>query len=141
MSLAVVVTLQVTPAQLAALGSPGGPINRHWLQLMADIDATAKRKLSNVRVKVRTGNLRSSQQMPVVTVRGGRILGIAENTASYARAVHDGTAPHDILPRRGRFLTGWTYQGAPVFTPRVHHPGTQGRPWLTESVHEVLARA
>lgn len=118
---------------------PNGPVYRRWLQIMARIDATAKRKLSNDMVHVRTGNLRSSQQMPVVVLVGSRIIGSAVNRATYAAAVHEGTVAHDIFPRKADgFLTGWTYNSAPVFTPVVHHPGTAGRPWLRDSLVEVI---
>lgn len=142
MPLAVSVTMQVTQAQLVSLGSsPTGPIRLYWLRIMADIDRTAKRKLSNQMVHVRTGNLRSSQQMPVVSLRGAELLGVAQNIAAYAYFVHEGTRAHEVRPRKGKFLTGWTYKGAPVFTRVSHIPAQPGRPWLRESVIEVLARS
>lgn len=142
MALAVTAALQMSTRQLTALGTdPSGPIRLFWLRTMADIDATAKRKLSNDVVHVRTGNLRSSQQMPFVTVRGGQLVGVAQNIAAYAFFVHEGTRAHEIRPKRGKVLTGWSYGGKPVFTPLVHHPGTKARPWLRDSVVEAIARA
>lgn len=120
---------------------PAGPVYRKWLMIMAKIDAKAKMKLTNDMVNVRTGNLRSSQQPPVVVLVGNRIIGSCVNRASYAAFVHEGTAPHDI-PMGGvpgdKILTGWSYGGAPVFTPVVHHPGTAARPWLRDALVEVI---
>lgn len=117
----------------------GGPVFRHWVMLMAKIDARAKQKLSNDVVHVRTGNLRSSQQMPVVAVLGGRIVGSAQNVAKYALFVHEGTKAHDVVPVNGRVLTGWVYDGAPVFTPVAHIPAQAARPWLRDAMREVIA--
>lgn len=132
----------VSQQKLIDLGrAPNGPVYRKWLQIMARIDAVSKAKLSNDVVNVRTGNLRSSQQMPVVIMVGNRIIGSVVNRATYAAFVHEGTKPHDI-PIGGvpgaKILTGWSYGGAPVFTPVVHHPGTQGRPWLRDALTEVI---
>lgn len=125
---------------LLAVGAPGGPVYNHWVMLMARIDMTAKRKLSNDMVNVRTGNLRSSQAAPVIIVRGNTIVGVAENTAAYAYYVHEGTRPHEIRPVRAKVLR-FTPRGAqaPIFRPLVNHPGTRARPWLRTAMEEVLA--
>lgn len=136
-----VVVSDVQPAAFVALGtSPTGPINRYWLSVLAEVDSVAKRKLSNDMVHVRTGTLRSSQQTPFVMVAGGKLVGVAQNIAKYARYVHDGTKPHEIRPRHGKLLAGWSHNGAPVFTPLVNHPGTKARPWLRDALSEVMAR-
>lgn len=106
---------------------------------MAKIDMRAKQKLSNDMVHVRTGNLRSSQQMPVVAVVGNRIVGSAVNVAKYAVFVHEGTKEHDVVPVNKRVLTGWVYDGSPVFTPAAHIPAIAGRPWLRDAMREVIA--
>lgn len=135
-------TVTVSRKALVGLGTnPAGPIYRHWLKLLAQIDSKAKHKLSNDMVNVRTGNLRSSQGLPFITVVGERIIGTVENKASYAVYVHEGTKPH-LIPLGGegpKILTGWTYDNAPVFTPVVNHPGTKARPWLRDSLKEVIA--
>lgn len=144
------ITVVVDRQALVAMGQPTGPIGRHWVRLLADLDRRAKHKLSNDVVHVDTGNLRSSQQMPFVTMRGDRIIGVAQNVAKYAHYVHEGTAAHEIRPRtaravtpgggnaKGGILTGWTFGGRRVFTPIVHHPGTHARPWLRQAAEETM---
>lgn len=124
---------------LIGLGRPGGGVYTHWLKLMAKVDRKAKMFLSNDMVNVRTGNLRSSQQVPTVQILGTVLSGQAVNIAKYARFVHDGTRPHAINATNKNVLTGWTFAGAPVFTPSVWHPGTQARPWLRRALTETMA--
>jgi hypothetical protein len=118
---------------------PSGPIYTHVLALCMKIDARAKLYLSNDLVNVRTGNLRSSQAPPVLTNPGTRIIAVIQNNAAYAIYVHEGTRPHEIRPNQRKVLTGWQFEGAPVFAKRVHHPGTKARPFLRMAVVEVFA--
>lgn len=130
---------RVDRAALIGLGqAPGSPIHRWMTITTIRVDDRAKQYLSGVMAKVRTGNLRSSQSSRV-EVTAGRIVGVVENSASYAAAVHNGTAPHEIRPRSGnRVLTGWVFDGQPVFTPVVHHPGTKARPFLAQALADVI---
>lgn len=133
------VSISVGRDQLMALGhAPTGVVYRYFLKLITRADTKAKLLLSNDLVNVRSGNLRSSQQPPKVQQVGNLIVASMENTAKYARYVHDGTRPHDIRARRVKFLTGWTYRGMPVFTPLVHHPGTKARPWMKQALDEAI---
>lgn len=134
-------TVTVAREQLMLIGSPGGSVYRHMVLLLMRADAIAKRKLNGEMVGKRTGNLLSSQATPTVVRHGGFLVGTLENKANYAYYVHAGTRPHDIRPTHKSFLR-FTPAGAsgPVFTKLVHHPGTKGRPWLTEAVHEALTR-
>lgn len=130
--------LEVDRAALIALGTtPSGPVYQHMTRVLTRVDARAKQLLSGPMVAVRTGNLRSSQAPPRIVVSGSSIKGVIENTASYAIFVHEGTRPHTIEPRRVKVLTGWTFNGAPVFAKKVNHPGTKARPWLRVSLSEV----
>lgn len=126
------------PQRLYALAKAGGPIYRWVFVVCMRVDARTKQKLSNDMVKVRTGNLRSSQAPPILSTPGTRIVAIIQNTASYALMVHNGTRPHEILPRSKRALY-FQMNGAPVFARRVHHPGTSARPFLRDSLVEVFA--
>jgi len=118
---------------------PSGQIYRYVLTVSLKVDARAKLFLSNDMVNVRTGNLRSSQAPPVLTNVGTRIIAVLQNTASYSLIVHEGSRPHEIVPTRRRALTGWQFEGAPVFARRVHHPGTKARPFLRNALVEVFA--
>lgn len=144
-----VIAIQIDPAQIpATLGSRGGSVSNVFYRLAAVWDRKSKEKLSGELFQVRTGNLRSSQQMPVITFDGRRIHMTATNIASYAAALHNGSRPHDIVPkhltpagRPGYLRFVPAGNGAPVFTRRVHHPGTKPKPWMTISARETLAEA
>jgi hypothetical protein len=89
---------------------------------------------------VDSGRLRAAHREEVGT-RLGYVYGAVINDVAYAEAVHDGSGPHTIRPRRPggvlRFETG----GQVVFTTRVNHPGSPGRPWLREAMEHVAAPA
>lgn len=66
---------------------------------------------------------------PSGSYQGGDLAGDVAAFIPYALSVHDGSRPHDIVPRRVgalRFMIG----GRVVFTRRVHHPGTRGYAFL-----------
>lgn len=50
---------------------------------------------------------------------------------SYARMVHDGTRPHQIVARNARALF-WPGAAHPVRS--VNHPGYKGNPYLTDAL-------
>ncbi len=52
--------------------------------------------------------------------------------------VHEGTRPHEIVPRRARVLA-FTVGGEKVFATRVSHPGTRARPFLTSVLHLAVS--
>lgn len=135
--MASVLRLELDQAAIRGLVQTGQPVHRWLAVTLANVDARAKMYLSGQMVNVRTGNLRSSQQSHI-EIRGTAAVGVLENVASYARAVHDGTKPHDIRARNGKVLTGWVWRGQPVFTPVVHHPGTSARPWLLRAMTDVI---
>jgi hypothetical protein len=55
---------------------------------------------------------------------------------SYARYVHDGTAPHVITARNAKALY-WTGAKHPVQS--VNHPGYKGNPFLTSALADKAA--
>jgi hypothetical protein len=60
-------------------------------------------------------------------------------TASYAKYVAKGTAPHAILPRTAKVLAfppGGDLGGM-VFTKRVQHPGTRANPFIKTAAAET----
>ena len=135
-----VATTVISHEALLGLAAPGGPVYNHWLRLMLRIDAAAKRNLSGHMVHVRTGNLRASQSAPTILSRGPLIVGVAENKASYALYVHEGTGQHEIRPRRAKVLRFTpTGGGRPVFRPMVMHPVTKAKPFLMDAMIEVVA--
>lgn len=68
----------------------------------------------------------------------GGLSGVVQATARHAHLVHDGTAPHDVAPRRQKALhyrTGgiWKFRlGAP-------HPGARAQPFLDEARDQSIA--
>ena len=94
---------------------------------------------SAVLCPVDTGRLRASGSMRIAE-RGSAVVGQVEYTASYAAAVHNGTRPHVIVPRRGRYLR-FQVGGRTVYARRVRHPGTPARPYLATALVEVAGRA
>lgn len=66
-------------------------------------------------------------------------------TASYAAAVHQGSRPHEIKPKRATLLRFAVAErkstGEPglVFAKRVQHPGhPQGNPFLLRALRQAL---
>lgn len=94
---------------------------------------------SAVLCPVDTGRLRASGSMRIAE-RGSSVVGQVEYTANYAAAVHNGTRPHVIVPRRGRSLR-FQVGGRTVYARRVRHPGTPARPYLATALVEVAGRA
>lgn len=94
---------------------------------------------SAVLCPVDTGRLRASGSMRIAE-RGSAVVGQVEYTADYAAAVHNGTRPHVIVPRRGRYLR-FQVGDRTVYARRVQHPGTPARPYLATALVEVAGRA
>lgn len=94
---------------------------------------------SAVLCPVDTGRLRASGSMRIAE-RGSAVVGQVEYTADYAAAVHNGTRPHVIVPRRGRYLR-FQVGDRTVYARRVQHPGTPARPYLATALREVAGRA
>src|SRR5690554_6340338 len=94
---------------------------------------------SAVLCPVDTGRLRASGSMRIAE-RGSSVVGQVEYTANYAAAVHNGTRPHVIVPRRGRSLR-FQVGDRTVYARRVNHPGTPARPYLATARVEVAGRA
>ena len=101
----------------------------------------AVRNRADVLTPVDTGILRRNNQMRQFE-RGLVVTGEVYNTASYAKAVHDGhsgSGPYIIRPRRKKALR-FVINGEVVIVKKVNHPGIppmQGRPWLKRALEEV----
>lgn len=145
-------TAQLHRERLAALNVPGGSVHTHMLKTMVRIDARAKYYLNGVMVRKRTGNLISSQAAPTVISTGHGVMGVLQNNARYAAAVHEGSVPHEIRAVRKKTLRfspsvlnhaagtggGRTATGTFVFPKAVRHPGTKPRPFLRDAMTEVV---
>lgn len=98
---------------------------------------------ARINAPVDTGQLRASHKAEPVVVSGGKVTTSISATGSskqqYALAVHEGTKPHVIVPRRKKVLS-WKGSEGRVFAARVNHPGTKPRPWLLNAVKQVAPR-
>lgn len=93
---------------------------------------------ANILTPVDTGNLRVHNKMNVRrTANGAR--GEVYNDADYAAAVHDGSGPYTIRPKKRKALK-FEIGGRTVYAKSVRHPGVPGRPWLARAGREVAAR-
>lgn len=93
---------------------------------------------ANILTPVDTGTLRAGNQMAVSRAsRGAR--GWVYNNISYADAVHDGSGPYTIRPKKGKALK-FVVDGQTVFARSVRHPGTKGRPWIARAGREIATR-
>lgn len=93
---------------------------------------------ANILTPVDTGNLRAHNQMRVSRAAPGA-RGLVYNDAEYALAVHDGSGPYTIRPRKGKALK-FEVDGRTVYARSVRHPGTKGRPWMRRAGEEGAAR-
>lgn len=76
---------------------------------------------------VKTGTLRRSITSKVE--QGGN-RGVIGTNLTYARAVHDGTKPHLIRPKRAKALF---WKGAKHPVRVVRHPGTKANAFMTRT--------
>src|SRR5690606_16486493 len=95
---------------------------------------------AEVVIPVDSGRLRVWRAVRAGDGFGSMVKGQVEYTADYAAAVHNGTRPRVIVPRRGRYLR-FQMGGRTVYARRVNHPGTPARPYLATALQEVAGRA
>jgi hypothetical protein len=83
---------------------------------------------------VKTGYLASTIYKQISGSEG--IVGVA---ASYAKAVIEGTAPHEIRPANGGVLA-FMIAGKMIFTPIVHHPGTKPNQFMQYALEQAQSK-
>lgn len=105
--------------------------------LRTEMAALGRRVRDTARAEapVRTGALRSSIGYRTA-VAGATVTVTVQATAKHAAMVHEGTRPHVILPRKGRFLRFPGKSGI-VYARIVHHPGTKPNPFLKRAATEA----
>lgn len=100
------------------------------------IKYTATEVWGNVRKEapVDHGRLAGSFQLDQVDDLTYRIWSGVE----YALAVHEGTPPHEIRPKRKKALY---WKGASHPVKRVMHPGTQANPYADRAIEQASGRS
>ena len=112
------------------LNSPRGMVGKYLRGKGLAIKAAAKGQ-----VGFKTGALRASIHMRHSRDVRGQYIKIG-SPLSYARAHHEGTRPHLILPKTRRSLRFFT-DGFMVFAHMVRHPGTRPNRYLTDNLRLI----
>lgn len=125
------VNLYPVPMDLV-FNEPVGLVGR-WMGTRGEVAATYARG----KVGVRTGRLKASIRMTQDRKAPGRAqqvrIGTGGTGRGYALLHHEGTKPHVITGKRGRFMT-FSIRGRRVYTRVVRHPGTRPNHYLTDSL-------
>lgn len=122
-------------ALAAELRGPNGSVARYAIKRAEDVRQKAKQL-----VGVDTGKLKASivkRFMP--SGSDGFVVMVGVETSGgvdYALYHHEGTRPHVILPRKGRYLVFTSRSGALVFARKVNHPGTKANPFLENAARQ-----
>lgn len=111
---------------------------QHATRLVTDI--TRKTLIAaDITTPTRSGRLRAGNRMRVEQ-QPGRVVGEVHNNTRYAAAVHDGSKPHIIRPRRKKVLR-FKVGARIVYARLVNHPGTKAQPWLYNALVRVARPA
>lgn len=137
--------VRIDSAKLAALiNSPQGPIINHTLRVADTLIAVARPRIGyNAEKEAGRGALGGGQHLRDTLVkrfvRDARGIAVWVGSAHpIADIHHNGSKPHEIVPRNGRFLVFyWPKVGKVVFVQRVQHPGTKPNPFLVDAAREM----
>lgn len=96
--------------------------------------------MARAQVGVRTGNLRSTIQHKTYGSVDGpySVVSAGGPRAPYALMHHEGTRPHQIVPRAKRGMLKFTVGGRTVYATRVMHPGTRANKYLTDHLNSAV---
>lgn len=89
------------------------------------VDAGVAEAKSTRKYKDRSGALTDSIDGRVTSVGNASATGVFEATAPHAVYVDEGTKPHVIRPKNGKYLVFPGRGGSTVFAREVNHPGTK----------------
>lgn len=89
---------------------------------------------------VRSGKLRLDIETRESVRVDGLELSVGNWNTKYARAHHEGSAPHEIVAKNAPMLKFyWAKKATWVSTKRVWHPGTKANPYLTRWLREAVS--
>lgn len=101
-------------------------------------EAVAERARENHSYRTRTGLLEREGVDTRYEDEGYRGIIFLNTDVPYALAVHEGSKPHEILPRNKQALRWATPDGTAFwFAKRVHHPGFKGDPFLYKAFDDM----
>ena len=91
-----------------------------------------------------TGKLKNSTRFQILGAPDTQVLQIRQGARSvggafYGEFVRKGTAPHVIVPRKGKALR-FVIGGQVVFAKRVNHPGTKANPYHVRALSSARSR-
>jgi hypothetical protein len=113
--------------RLRGFFSPGvKAANDRLARSVADNAGAFMTKQAQDRTPVRTGASRASIVQKPVRRRGTLYTSGAESSDPNVRRLEQGTAPHEIRPRRPGGALRFMDAGQATFAGRVNHPGTKG---------------
>lgn len=129
-------TARVDPVKLAAMfRSQDGPVMRHVGIVATSVQGEAKRRVGYNAEKP-PGEQGGAHLRDTIVKRfvqeGTRPVWRVGSEHPIAALHHDGTRPHEIVPRRARLLR-WAKAGVVYFATRVQHPGTRPNPYLEDA--------
>lgn len=87
------------------------------------------------RAPYKTGNLRDH----IRQVNLPRQVSVGPYGVSYNQYVVEGTSPHVIKPKKGKYLVFYI-NGRKVVARKVNHPGTKPNPYMTDAADAVMRR-
>jgi len=138
------VSVQITGLQelIAKCVAPvhAAPVRKAFTDSALDLEAKAKSLTPR-----KTGNLQRSilhriDSAPIPTFAEVGLLGggpAGPLGQRYGVYVHEGTAPHEIRPKRAKALF---WRGARHPVRSVHHPGTRAQPFLRNALTALHGR-
>jgi len=125
---------------LQSWGALANRIDAYGFSAWKAVLAQSEESMHEHHYQNKTGKLTASMQH--MTGRGRRFgwNGNVTVSAPYAVFVNEGTAPHEILPKRagGLLRFYWPKIGAWVALPRVWHPGTYPAGFVTRAQRTFL---
>lgn len=107
------------------LKSPSGPVYRDFARRVLAVHGKAR-----TLCPVKTGRLRSSIRWSIATEPKG-LVGVVGSDVNYVIWVHEPTKAHVIKPKTKKALF---WKGAEHPVRGVNHPGTRGKPFLTDAL-------
>lgn len=128
--------------------SPDGPIVRDLVRRGTRVQEAARRQVRLGHIGTGRSNLRYTIVKRLVWEGGPAARGgagpasgmpvmLVGSEAPHALLHHEGSRPHEILPRRKKALAFYADSGRGPFviTRRVWHPGFSGNRYLSDNIH------